>query len=327
MVKAVEFDGSDVVFQNEEDDTVLDGAEKNGYSIPYSCRKGVCASCLGDLVSGVVQERSKRIEGPAESVYFCQAKPVTDVAIRPTHWSAYDPSSRKVLDAKIKKVSWLTGDVAEVVLRFPIGVRAIFRAGQYLNVMIDGGSRSYSLANPPHKNTEAVLHVKKYEAGRFSDTFLSNVSPNQVVKVEVPFGDVELDPQSPERLLMLATGTGFAPVKSILESLVHLGSERPVHLFWGGRTEGDLYMAELMHAWADKYSWFSFTPVLSRPSEGWDGQTGWVQAAALERYPEVGDCTVYACGGNEMVAAARDSFISAGLDAQRFQSDSFVAAV
>lgn len=327
MSRKVIIDDSDVVIDSEENDTILEAAEKGGYSIPYSCRKGVCSTCLGTLVEGVVQDRSRSIEAPADSVYFCQAKPLTNVTIRPTDWAEYDPLSRKKLDAKIKKIKWLSEDVAEVTLKFPIGVRAIFRAGQYLNVLFEGNTRSYSMANPPHKNTEAVLHVRRYEGGVFSDVFLKNASVNDKIVVEVPFGDVQLDLDSSEPLIMLATGTGFAPVKSIVETLIHLNIDRPVHFFWGARQEADLYMIELAQSWEAKFEWFSFTPVLSRPEDDWTGETGWVQSAALSRFNNFDKCSVYACGGNEMVSASRDAFTDAGLDIGDFHCDSFVPAL
>ncbi|ABM10322.1 2Fe-2S iron-sulfur cluster-binding protein [Paenarthrobacter aurescens] len=326
MTKAVHIDATDIVIDSEESDTILEAAEKSGYSIPYSCRKGVCSTCLGTLIKGEVQDRSINIKAPADSVYFCQAKPLTDVVIRPTDWTKYDPTSRKKLDAKIKKINWLSTDIAELVLRFPIGVRAIFNAGQYLNIIFDGQTRSYSMANPPHKNAEAVLHVRKYEGGLFSDAFLANASPNEKILVEVPFGDVQLTLDSHEPLIMLATGTGFAPVKSIMENLIHLNIKRPVHFFWGGRHEPDLYMSDLVKSWNEKLDWFTYTPVLSQPPEGWAGETGWVQSAALKHLKGHTQCSVYACGSNKMVSDARDLFIDAGLDIGDFHCDAFVPA-
>lgn len=324
MTNTIRFDGTDVSLEAETTETLLDEVERNGYSIPYSCRKGVCSACLGTLVAGTVIDRSTRIDGPSDDVYFCQAKAATDVIIKPSRWSEYDPASRKTLAAKIKKITWITPDVAQVVLRFPVGVRAIFRAGQYLRVSFDGVERSYSLANPPHKNTEAVLHVRKYASGMFSDHFLSRAEPGNVVQVELPFGDVALDLEASEPLMMLATGTGFAPVKSIVESLVHLQVVRPVHLFWGGRDESDLYMRDIVREWESRFSWFRFTPVVSRPAVDWTGEVGWVQNVAVLDYPEMSESTVFACGNHDMVSGARDVFENAGV--QRFYSDSFVPA-
>lgn len=326
MSKKVSISESDVVFEIQDDDTVLEGAEKAGYSIPYSCRKGVCSTCTGKLVTGEVNLRSQHTAGPAEGVMFCQARPVTDVTIEPTSWTEYDPSSRKIIESKIKKITWLNDDVAEVVLRFPIGVRAIFSAGQYLNVLFDGTSRSYSMANPPHKNTEVVLHVRRYEGGEFSDGFLRNASENDTVAVEIPFGDVQLRLDESKPLILLATGTGFAPVKSIVEALIRQKISRPVHFFWGAKQESDLYAVELVNTWQRKYEWLSFTPVLSRPSTDWSGSTGWVQSVVKERFTDLSACSVYACGNDQMVSDARNLLTSAGLSALDFHCDSFVPA-
>lgn len=326
MSNAVHIDDTEIVFDSETNETILEAAENSGYVIPYSCRKGVCSTCLGTLVTGEVQDRSSRITAPADSVYFCQAKPLTDITIRPTGWTKYDPTSRKKLEARIKKISWLTADIAELVLKFPMGVRVVFTAGQYLNIMFDGQTRSYSMANPPNKNAEAVLHVHRYEGGVFSDSFLTNASINDKVLIEAPFGDVRLKLDSPEPLVVLATGTGFAPVKSMVENLIHLNITRPVHLFWGGRHEPDLYMSDLANAWHEEHEWFTYTPVLSQPSQGWAGETGWVQSVALLNLDGQLKRSVYACGSNEMVSGARDLFGGAGLHLDDFHCDAFVPA-
>lgn len=327
MSKKIVIDASDVVLESYGDDTVLETAEKSGYSIPYSCRKGVCSTCVGKLVEGTVETRSQRAAGPRDDVLFCQAKPVTDVIIRPSHWAEYDPTSRKTIKAKIKKISWLTDQVAEVVLKFPIGVRAIFGAGQYLNVHFRDTSRSYSMANPPHKNTEVLLHVKKYDGGAFSDIFLSDATEDDTVEVEIPFGEVQLKLDSPEPLVILATGTGFAPVQSILGQLIRSRIRRPVHFFWGAKHEQDLYRMDLVRSWEEKYEWFTFTPVLSRPGPNWVGSEGWVQSVAMERTSDLTHCSVYACGNQQMITDARDLFTAAGLPPTEFHCDSFVPAL
>ncbi|WP_214366161.1 2Fe-2S iron-sulfur cluster-binding protein [Pseudonocardia sp. H11422] len=327
MTHDVRVAGTEIVFPCEPDEAVLDAAERAGFTMPYSCRKGVCSTCEGGLTAGAADVRGRgSLDGPADGVLLCQTRPRSDVEIAPQRIARREPPARKTVTAKIHKITHPADDVAVVALRFPIGVRAKFRAGQYLTVALpDGDTRNYSMANPPHQNDGALLHVRRVPGGRFSGEILGGLAKGDTLRVELPFGEFCLDADSDRPAVLLATGTGFAPVKSIVEDQVKRGDDRPLHLYWGARRQTDLYLADLPTQWARRYDWFTFTPVLSDPGAEWAGRTGHVHRAVLADHPDLRGHEVYACGNPAMTAAARDEFTSgAGLPADRFYSDAFV---
>ncbi|MCH6164144.1 NAD(P)H-flavin reductase [Pseudonocardia alaniniphila] len=214
-----------------------------------------------------------------------------------------------------------------MALRFPAGIRVKFRAGQYLTVRLPGGdTRNYSMANPPHQNDGALLHVRRVPGGRFSGELLDGLTKGDTLTVELPFGEFALDHDSDRPVVLVATGTGFAPVKSMVEDQIKRSGDRRLHLYWGARSREDLYLAELPGRWAEKHDWFSFTPVLSRPDPAWPGRSGYVHRAVLADHADLGSHDVYACGNPDMTAAARADFAAAGLDPDRFFCDAFVAS-
>jgi NAD(P)H-flavin reductase/ferredoxin len=324
--------GSEIVFGCEAGETVLDAAERAGYGLPYSCRKGVCSTCEGGLVAGTAEVRGRgRVEAPAPAVLLCQTRPTTHVAIAPQRITRREAPQRRTVEAKVHKITAAAPDVTLVGLRFPAGVRVKFRAGQYLTVALPGGdprnpsaTRNYSMANPPHQNDGALLHVRRVPGGRFSGEVLDKLAKGDLLTVELPFGEFTLDDDSDRPVLLVATGTGFAPVKSMVEDRIKRGGGRPVHLYWGARSRHDLYLDELPERWARKYPWFTFTPVLSRPGPEWPGRSGYVHRAVLADHPDLDGHDVYACGNPDMTAAARAGFTAAGLDPDRYFCDAFV---
>jgi NAD(P)H-flavin reductase/ferredoxin len=320
--------GSEIAFGCEPGETVLDAAERAGYAMPYSCRKGVCSTCEGSVTAGTCEVRGRgTIEGPATGVLLCQTRPVSSVEIAPQRIVTSEPPTRRTVEAKVHKITTAAPDVAAVALRFPAGVRVKFRAGQYLTVRLpDGDTRNYSMANPPHQNDGALLHVRRVPGGRFSGELLDGLTKGDTLTVELPFGEFALDHDSDRPVVLVATGTGFAPVKSMVEDQIKRSGDRRLHLYWGARSRDDLYLAELPDRWAEKYDWFSFTPVLSQPDQAGPGRSGYVHRAVLSDHADLGSHDVYACGNPDMTAAARADFTAAGLDPDRFFCDAFVAS-
>jgi CDP-4-dehydro-6-deoxyglucose reductase/3-phenylpropionate/trans-cinnamate dioxygenase ferredoxin reductase subunit len=315
-----------ITFDCGAGETILDAVERAGYSIPYSCRKGVCSSCEGRLLSGQAMVRGQGLRsGPADAVLFCQARPITDVEIAPVRIRKQEPFQRRTFAAKVWRLSKPAPDVTIIRLRLPIGRRAIFRAGQYLRVlMADGDSRNYSMANGPHRNDELELHIRHVKGGKFSESRLAGLCQGEVLDIELPYGEFSLN-QSDRKAILIATGTGFAPVKSLIEAAIRSEQPRPLHLYWGANTDADVYLRDLPQQWAEQYPWFTFTPVVSMPSPQWAGRTGFVHAAVLDDYPAMADVEVYACGAPAMIAAAQQDFIAkSGLPPDAFFSDAFV---
>jgi CDP-4-dehydro-6-deoxyglucose reductase/3-phenylpropionate/trans-cinnamate dioxygenase ferredoxin reductase subunit len=319
---------SDVTFPCQDGQTVLDAAETTGWSIPYSCRKGVCTTCVGGLTRGEVALPGRgAVPAPADDVLLCQAVPAGPVQIAPRWIRASAPPRRKTVRATVYRLHRPVPRVTVLELRFPIGLRAPFRAGQYLRVLLDDGdSRLYSMANSPQHNDSAQLHVRTEPGGRFSDYVVRGLKRGDQVTVELPFGEFVLDLDDPPRpIVMIATGTGFAPLKSMIEHKIVVWDRRPVHLYWGARVPEDLYLADLARHWERRHGWFRFTPVVSRPSPTWTGATGWVQHAVLADHPDLREHDVYACGSEAMIAGARTELTArAELTDERFHADTFL---
>lgn len=323
MSHLIRIAGAEIAFPCDPAETILDAAERGGFTIPYSCRKGVCASCEGVLAAGrVILDRTREaVDGPAAGLRLCQARPCGDVVIAPV--SIVNAGQvRRRFAATVRRIERPAAGVAILALRLPIGRRVRFRAGQYVRIMLaDGDSRSYSLANPPQHDDRVELHVRQVPGGCFSATRVAALKPGDKVDLETPYG-TSCPPDGPAPLILLATGTGFAPVQSIVEDLARRGVARPVHLFWGGRTMADLYAAERIARWRARHAWFRFTPVLSGAAGGGRGR---IQEAALAQYPDMSGCVCHACGNPAMVAAARQLLTTrAGLPAAQYFADAFL---
>jgi CDP-4-dehydro-6-deoxyglucose reductase, E3 len=316
---------SDASFPCDAGETVLDAAERAGYSLPYSCRKGVCSSCACSVAAGAGRSPVQgEIAGPTERVLLCSLRPTSNMTIAPPKIEKRQPMARKTLDASVYRVMKPADDVSIVHLRLPTGVRSKFRAGQYLQIELEDGSRrNYSMANPPHESDSVQLHVRHVPGGKFSEGVLQTLEKGQKLRVELPFGQFSLQDGATQPAILIATGTGFAPIKSIVEDAIKRKLDRPLHLYWGARRLEDLYLAELAQKW-QKSGQLQFIPVLSEPHESWTGRRGFVHHAVLADFGSLPGYQVYACGNPAMTNAARDAFLKAGLPEDDFFSDAFV---
>jgi NAD(P)H-flavin reductase/ferredoxin len=326
MTFEISVEDSDINFACNEDESILSAAERAGYAIPYSCRKGVCSSCEGWLSQGSVRQRSTEIAGPAGRVLFCSAHPRSDLVVRPRRIQRSDPLARKNMTARVFRLSRPTDDVALLQLRFPASIRAKFKAGQYLRIkMPDGDARSFSMANAPQESDGVQLHIRHVPGGAFSERVLASLQVNDKLEIEVPFGDFYVRDGDQARRVFVATGTGFAPLRSIIDDMIRRRIQREVRFYWGGRRRADLYMAGLCENWARRYPWFTFIPVLSEPGPDWQGRRGLVHRAVLDDIPDLSGWQVYACGNPMMIEAARREFKTLGaLPEDRFHADAFV---
>jgi NAD(P)H-flavin reductase/ferredoxin len=329
MTYAVKIHNTDIAFPCEAGETVLDAAERAGFSLPYSCRKGRCATCEGRLLAGELEVRGRgSLKGPTDGVLLCQAHPRSAVEIAPTRIVKRALAQRLAIVAKVYRISRPAPDVAVLQLRFPTGTRATFRAGQYLQVLMENGdTRNYSMANPPHTNDGVELHIRRVSGGRFSEAVLNRLDKGHTLRVELPFGEFCLNEDSSKPVILVATGTGFAPMKSIIEDQMKLGMKRRMQLYWGARTPSDLYLSELLRKWSEHTPSLTCTPVVSELSEGWTGRRGLVHHAVLTDHPDLRGFEVYACGNPAMIDAARLDFTTQGrLQLDDFHCDVFVAS-
>ncbi len=323
---------SETTFIAEKNETVLAAALREGIGLPYGCRNGSCGSCKGKLLEGRIEYTNVPLTGINDEeksngyALFCQAKPLTDIRIETRQIDAIGDLSVRKLPCRVDKIEKLNHDVLRLFLKLPSTERLQFLAGQYIDIlMLNGKHRSFSLANPPHDDEHLELHVRHYEGGVFSEYAFNKLKEKSLLRIEGPLGSFFLREDSDRPIIMVAGGTGFAPVKSIIESARHKALDREIHFYWGARSKEDLYLHDLAMFWDKEMERLHYIPVLSEPHEDdqWQGRTGLVHEAVLEDFEDLSGFEVYACGPPPMVHAVVDSFTERGLSAEYIYSDSF----
>ena len=311
------------------DESVLDAALRQGVALPYGCRNGACGACRARILDGKVHypddaglrgltEREVR----AGWTLLCQARASSDVRIA-AHADGAGPAVR-TLPARVASRKRLAHDVMELKLQLPPTERLQYRAGQYIDILLrDGRRRAFSLANCPADDAHLVLHVRHVPGGAFSGQVFEDLEERSLLRLQGPLGSFHLRTDSDCPVVLLAGGTGFAPIKAIIENALLTPLRREMHLYWGVRSEQDLYLPDLPREWARAHSRLHFVPVLSEPDPGWSGRTGFVHEAILDDFPELARYEVYASGPPPMVTAARELFPERGLDLERLYFDSF----
>jgi len=313
-------------FPCEPSESVLDAAQRAGFEIPFSCRKGVCGTCKGRLVSGETRAYSGDALGPADKaagmVLFCNTRPRSDLVIAPRSIAKADPFARKITDARVFRMKRLADDVMLVHLRFPAGIRVKFKAGQHLNLLLGNGERrDFSMANAPQESDGAQLHIRHVPGGVFTTSVFEQLKQGDVLRAELPFGDFVLR-DSDKPILFVAGSTGFAPIQSIVLDMLNKGISRSIALYWGARRRDGLY-SDLPEKWAREVPGFRYVPVLS--DERIAGfRHNLVHRAVLEDHPSLAGLQAYVCGVPAMTQAAREEFTAAGLPEDEFFADAFV---
>ncbi|MVW70284.1 2Fe-2S iron-sulfur cluster-binding protein [Bordetella sp. 15P40C-2] len=314
-------------FEVSDGETLLDAASRQGVELPHECTFGGCGTCRIQVLEGRVDYEELPLalteEEHAQGVGLaCQARAMTDLVIsveRSTGCS--DPT---LLEAEVADVRLLSHDVYHLQLRLPDEHGIVYRPGQYLNIHLDDAShRSFSMANPPDAG-RVDLQIRRIQGGYFTDRLLSQMQPGHRLSVEMPHGAFYYRAQDYRPMVFAATGTGIAPIKAILESLLDDDDCPPVSLYWGMRNELDLYLAEQIESWRDRLYEFEFVPVLSRPSGQWQGRKGYVQDAVLQDLPDLSEHSIYLCGSPLMIQDAKTRFVGAGAEAAHLYSDSFI---
>ena len=323
------------VFAVEDNETILDAALREGHVIAYGCRNGACGTCKGTVLDGRVEYGSHQSSALTDAekrqgyALFCQARPLTDIVIETREVNAAGGIQIKTLPCRVQKLELAAGDVMTLELKLPASERLQFLAGQYIDIILkDGTRRSLSMANAPHDDAFLQLHLRNY-GGPFSRHVFNTMKVRDILRFEGPFGTFFLR-DSAKPIVLVASGTGFAPIKSIIEHAFHTGVKRPLQLYWGARKRADLYMDALPAKWVNEHSNFNYVPVLSEApaSDNWNGRTGLVHQAVMQDLPDLRDYQVYACGAPAMVEAAHRDFITqCGLPDEEFFSDSFTPAV
>jgi CDP-4-dehydro-6-deoxyglucose reductase len=318
----------------EEGETVLTAALREGLVLPYGCKNGACGTCKGKILEGAVDYGTyqKRALTEAEKAQgkalFCQARPLGDLVIEVRAIGAAKDIQIKTLPCRVQRMERLADDVIVIHLKLPANEKLVYLAGQFIDFLLrDGSRRSFSMANPPHDAELLQLHVRHVSGGQFTDHVFGRMKERDILRFEGPLGTFFLREDSGKPIVFVASGTGFAPIKAVIEHMFHKGIARPAVLYWGGRRPKDLYMHALAERWAAEHpDRFRYVPVISDalPEDNWRGRTGFVHRAVMEDFPDLSAHQVYACGVPIMVESARKDFTGAcRLPEEEFYADSF----
>ncbi|NYT61349.1 CDP-6-deoxy-delta-3,4-glucoseen reductase [Alcaligenaceae bacterium] len=323
-------------FTVQDGQTVLDAALEAGIVLPYSCRNGACSTCKGKVVAGSYDAGAcpEQILSPEDLAQgytlFCQARPTSDLLIEAHEIRMASDIQIRKMPSRVMEIEQAASDVMVVKLQLPAADPFRFYAGQYIEFILkDGRRRSYSMATPPTENNLVELHIRHMPGGVFTDhvfgTGATQMKVREILRVEGPFGSFFLRDDSDKPIVFLASGTGFAPIKAIVERMIANGDQRRAVLYWGGRRPADLYMHDKAVEWASTLPNFTYVPVVSDAlaEDAWTGRTGYVHLAVLHDIPDLSQYQVYACGAPVMVDNARRDFLQSGLPEDDFFADAF----
>ena len=319
-------------FNVEPSETVLDAALRQGIILPYGCRHGNCGSCMGDIITGSVDylrglpPALNAEDANRNKALFCQASPNSDLTIKVREVDAARDIEVRTLPCRVDRLEHLAHDVIRIYLKIPESERLQFLAGQYIDVLLkDHAPRAFSIANAPHDDDFIELHIRNVSGCYFSEQVFNQLQEKAMLRINGPLGTFFLRDNSDRPAILIGGGTGFAPLKGILEHAFHSAVDKPLHLFWGVRAKRDLYLKSLPEQWQQSHNNFHYTPVLSEPlaTDNWQGDTGYVSDSVVRKYPDLSEYDVYMSGPPVMVEAGHNLFLKHGLDEGRFFSDAF----
>jgi len=323
-------------FTAQADESVLAAAMRHGITLPYGCRNGACGSCKGKLLEGQVDYGQHAtyilpdFEKKLGFALFCQARALSDLVIEARVINAAGEIPIKKLPCRVQRIERPADDVAVLTLSLPANERLQFLAGQYLEIILrDGKRRAYSMANPPQDDARIELHVRRMPGGVFTEYVFERMKEKDILRFEGPLGTFFLRQDSDKPIVFVASGTGFAPIKSVLLHAFHLGTRRQLVLYWGGRRPKDIYLDDLCRQWQAEHDNFSFIPVVSDAlaEDAWLGRTGFVHRAVMEDFPDLSGYQVYVCGAPIVVESAHQEFTAqCKLPEEEFFSDAFTPA-
>lgn len=325
-------------FTVPEGTTILKAGHDADIALPYSCRAGACRTCRGRIVEGQIDHGhvhptylplEEREQGYA---LLCQAQPLSDLSIEIKELDIMSRIRPRVSPGRVMEMRRVAADVMILRIKLPMNEDVVFLAGQFVEfVLASGERRAYSIASAPSIDgvVSIELHVRHTPGGLFTDYVFDGMKVHDLVRMELPLRTFFLREDSDKPLVLLASGTGFAPMKSILQYARQKQFNRPMTFYWGGRTRADLYEMDWVEAYAAENQGFQFIPVLSdaTPACAWNGRTGFVHRAVMEDFPDLSNHQVYACGAPIVIESAKRDFVEqCALPRQEFFADSFLDA-
>jgi CDP-4-dehydro-6-deoxyglucose reductase len=327
----VTISGSGANFTVNEGESVLTAALRQGVMLPYSCKNGTCGSCKGVVESGEVHypfhpplalERTDIADGFA---LLCQAEPIEDLVVKVREIEAVRDIPVRILPARVTEKTLLADNVMRIKLRLPKAQRLQFLAGQYVEILLpEGKRRAFSIASSPQLEDELELHIRHVDGGDFTGWVFDELKERDILRLEGPLGTFFIRHNHPDRpMILMGGGTGFAPLKSMIEDLLALGDQRPIHLFWGARNSAELYQESLPLSWQDQHSHIKYHRALSEADDQEAAFSGFVHEAVLDLYPDLSGHDVYMSGPPAMIDTARLAFLQHGLPERSLYYDSF----
>lgn len=320
-------------FSANADEALLAAAIRQGIGLPYGCKDGACGSCKCRKLEGQVVHRahqSKALSAEEEAagyVLTCSATALTDVVLESRQVTDESAFPIKKMPSRVLSLEKKSHDVMVVKLQLPANDTMRYHAGQYVEFILrDGARRSYSMANAPHNGPGVELHIRHMPGGKFTDHVFTAMKEKEILRVEGPYGSFYLREDSAKPMVLLASGTGFAPIKAVIEHMQYKGISRPATLYWGGRRPQDLYLDDWVRARCAEMGNLTYVPVVSNalPEDNWTGRTGLVHKAVMEDFPDLSGHQVYACGAPVVVDSARAEYSAdCKLPAEEFFADSF----
>ena len=325
-------------FTVEGDETLLSAGIRQGLNMPYGCKDGACGSCKCKKISGEVQLGTYQTKALSDKeraqglVLTCCATALSDVVLESKQVTSADAFPMKKMPVRVASMEKVSSDVMRIFLQLPATELMQYHAGQYVEFLLrDGSRRAYSMANAPHTLAadapKVELHIRHMPGGKFTDHVFGAMKEKDIQRVEGPQGSFYLREESAMPIVLLASGTGFAPIKALIEHMQHKGITRPTRLYWGGRRPSDLYLNDWVLAQLPLMPHLQYIPVVSDalPEDAWSGRTGFVHMAVLQDTPSLAAYQVYACGAPIVVDSAKRDYVASGLPEDDFFADSFTS--
>lgn len=316
----VKISPSEVEYQTEKN--LLDDALAQEITLEHSCKNGDCGVCKAKIISGeALVESGEQVS--SGTILMCQSKALSDMVLEAEYYPELSKIKQQTLPCKVSSIAFPTEDIIAIRFRFPPTAHFDFLPGQYVDLNFKGTKRSYSIASAMINGEDLELHIRQVPNGKMSELLFNGLKENQLMRIEGPKGTFFVRPDT-RPLVFIATGTGIAPVKAMVEQLVHDNDERSIAIYWGMRTSDEIYVSELIK-FAQEHEHITFIPVLSRSPE-WEGHTGYVQDAVVADISDLSAYDVYACGSLSMIDAAKNVFSKQKLPLKHFHSDAFTPA-